>query len=188
MNAIPLFASLRHANVSLFLDCQDCLEMTIRQRVLTETDVTFRANKSRVSLSLIDLVVEYSSIITRRGNVTAFSAAARSNWNCHRTLINRVHGRHAMAVHTTYVWVLSTLMSESSRRTAPFPCSQNGFVCNAKRLRYILIEVAPEKLLVCCQFVTTVTFRLGWWDSEISVVTGEANSMAIRNRFERPFL
>jgi hypothetical protein len=30
VNAIPLFASLRHANVSLFLQCQDCLEMTIR--------------------------------------------------------------------------------------------------------------------------------------------------------------
>ena|SRR5689334_11270469 len=55
---------------------RDRTEVARRHRPATEGKMALRANKGCALLSLVYLVVENSTVIQRRRNVTAFTAAA----------------------------------------------------------------------------------------------------------------
>src|SRR6202008_1948080 len=53
------------------------VEMARRYRSITELEMALRADKLSVLVSLIDLVVENSTVIQRRSDVTALCATTR---------------------------------------------------------------------------------------------------------------
>ena len=73
-------------------------QMTRRRRSVAECEVTLRADKRCALISLIDLVVENSTVIQSRRNMTAFSAAARLHRNTHVRDI----GRHWLVTLRTF--------------------------------------------------------------------------------------
>jgi len=74
--------------------------------------MALRAHEFRILLALIDLVIQYPTIITRGGDVASFRAAAglHSNFQCLN--LNRIHCR-VMAFGATQIRM--HLVTKSSR-------------------------------------------------------------------------
>jgi hypothetical protein len=70
---------------------RDRVQVTRRNRLIAEHKVTFRADKLRTLISLINFVVENSAFIRRRRDVATFAAAARFHGNLMRVAAGRIY-------------------------------------------------------------------------------------------------
>jgi len=80
------------------------IHVTRRRRSVAESEVTFRADKRRALILLIDLVIQDSTVIELRRNVTTFRATTRF----HRDSLTR----HRVTLRALYIRV--SFMSKSS--------------------------------------------------------------------------
>lgn len=77
--------------------------VTRRHRPAAECDVTLRANKRRTLISLIDLVVEDSTIIGCGGDVATFGAATGFHRHFFRLVTRCVHPRHVVTLRALQI-------------------------------------------------------------------------------------
>ena len=89
------------------------INVTRRHRSVAKRDVALCADKLRVLIPLIDLVVENSTFIQSRANVTSFRAATRFHLHFLRRLIGSVHGCHVVALSAVQIGM--NFMSKRAR-------------------------------------------------------------------------
>jgi hypothetical protein len=91
------------------------VEVTRRYRSVTELNMAFRANKLPVFISLIDLVVENSTVIQRRSDVATFRATTR---------FHRDFSRFGYAVTLRTLQIRVSFMSKRASRASFAPGSR----------------------------------------------------------------
>ena len=67
-------------------------------RFIAEYNMALRANERAVPVSLIDLVVENSTFIRRRGNMATFGATTGFHRHSSRLVRRSVHRRHVVTL------------------------------------------------------------------------------------------
>ena len=82
---------------------RNCARVTRRHGPAAECDVTLRANKRRALVSLIELVVEDSTIIGRGGDVATFGAATGFHRYFFRVVTRCVHPRHVVTLRALQI-------------------------------------------------------------------------------------
>ena len=159
--------------------------MTFRHTLLTKSDVTLGANKTRTLLLLIDLVIEYSTIIQSRSHMTTIGATAGANRHFKRLRIRRVHLRGRMAVCASEIRMRAALVAKPSRRDTLLPGAQNEAVLHPHGGSNTRIEVTVNFYRQIRRLVTYLTIRRDRRNSRLRIVTGEASRMTVWNRLER---
>lgn len=158
--------------------------MTCRYTLLTKSDVTLGANKLRIFLLLIDLVVEYSTVIQRRRHMTTFSAPARADRHLKRPRIRRVHMRRLMAVCTSEIRMRAALMAKRARRDTLLPGAKNDAVIRPHSGSHTGIEVTVNFYSQIRELMTYLTIRRDGRDARLRIVTGKASRMTVWNSLE----
>lgn len=159
--------------------------MTHRHRFTPKYDVALGADEPAVLRSLIDLVIQYSTVIQSRRHMTTVGAAARTHWHLQRLRISRVHSRGRMTIRTSEIGV--RLMSKGARRHTLAPRSQRDMVGDAHALHELGIEITCNLSGQIRELMANVTVGRVGRDAGFSVVTGEATSVTVWTRLESSF-
>ena len=162
--------------------------MTCRHALLTKSDVTLGADKTRALLLLIDLVVEYSPFIQRRRHMTTFGPPARADRHLKGLRIHRVHLRRHMAICASEIRMRAALVAKRARRVALLPGAENDAVIHPHSGSNTSIEVTVNFYSQVRRFMTYLTVRRDRRDSRLRIVAGETSRMAAWNSLERALL
>ena len=95
--------------------------MTRRQRLFAKAYVALAAHKTRVGLSLINLIIQHPTLVSSRRDVAAFSAAAGPHPDLERRGFVCLHRIHVVTGKATNVWMIPTFMPVSAGREAVTP-------------------------------------------------------------------
>ena len=147
-----------------------------------KNDVTLHANKLRVGLLLVQLVVEDTSVIRRRRHVTTVRTAARSHGHLRHLVSSLAHPDMAFCALGFSVH----LMSKGAGGSSSAPRSHRDRVVEANRLGQLPIEI--DRLIRAGGVVTTVATLRQRSEFAFLVVTGETITVSQRESFERALL
>ena len=161
------------------------VQVTRGHRPISKCDVTLRAGKRRILISLIDFVVENSTFIQRRGNVTTLRASTRFHRHLLRRVTRGVHRRHVVTLRAFQIGMC--LMSKSAGRSSIAPRSQRRPVGDADPACKLLIKICCV-LFVSGYLVTRVAARGQRRELALLVMTREASRVSDRSRLESSFL
>ena len=159
--------------------------MTCRHSLLTKSDVTLGANKTRVLLLLIDLVVEYSTVIQSRSHMTTFGAPAGANRHFEGLRIRCVHLRGRMAIRASEIRMRAALVAKRARRDTPLPGAKNDAVFHSHSGSNTGIEVTVNFYSQIRQLVTYLAIGRDGRNSRLRIVAGETSRVTVWNRLER---
>ena len=159
--------------------------MTCRNTLLTKSDVTLGANKIRILLLLIDLVVEYSTFIQRRRHMTTFGAPAGADRHFKGLRVRRVHLRRRMAICASEIRMRAALVAKRARRDTLLPGAKNDAVIHCHSGSDTRIEVTVNFNSQIRQLMAYLTIRRDGRNARLRIMAGEASRMTVWNSLER---